>query len=152
MIRGRNLSHVSATMTRMTSSSPVPAAVRPDPPRRDAGSPTGGLGSAAGPPLWFLANCDPCGSDLAQPFRSQVERDAWAIAHLLGTGHTVGLSVDEVPSDAHLSAFLRNTPDSGGFRWLCMAPECARWIGPYGTPQLALADWRGHAIRIGVAR
>lgn len=103
-------------------------------------------GSGPSDSLWFLAECHHCGGDLAQPFRKQAERDQWAIAHLLGTGHAVRLSVDGIDDDLHLAAYLRRTDDAGGFKWLCPAPTCAvRWIGSYDTPQLALADWRGHA-------
>jgi hypothetical protein len=149
----------------MTSTSPVPTPVRPP---QDAGgvTPSDEVGPNARPgenlvaastspearpggtgltSLWFLADCDRCGGDLAQPFRRQAERDQWAIDHLLGTGHAVRLSVDGLAEDLHLTTYLRYTDGRDGFKWLCPAPQCAKWIGPYETPQLALADWRGHA-------
>jgi hypothetical protein len=105
--------------------------------------PAGGVGP--GDSLWFLAACERCGSDLAEPFRNQSERDHWAIAHLLGTGHTVNISVDGVPAEAHLTAYLRRTEDGAGFKWLCPGDAHPAWIGNYETPQLAIADWRGHS-------
>jgi hypothetical protein len=136
----------------MTSSSPVPAPVSTAPPAGASATPPGELGPNL--PLWFLAHCDPCGGEsFAEPFRRQADRDTWAVDHLLATGHTVRLSIDDVPSDTHLAAYLRRVDAAGeAFQWLCPSTDCARWIGPHETPQLALADWRGHATRIGVAR
>jgi hypothetical protein len=136
----RNLSHLSATVRPMTPSSPVPVPATQAPPVAPDGPPVGELGL-----IWFLAHCARCsGEDLSQPFRTQVVRDSWAIEHMAATGHTVSLSVDEASADSHLSAYLRRTDDGDGFKWLCMAGSCVTWIGPYDTPQLALADWRGH--------
>lgn len=163
---GSQLSHVSATITPMSSTSPVPAPAHAP---RDGRAPTsagevdpndcpgGNLVAAStssedhpGGLIWFLANCERCGGEsFSQPFRRQAERDQWAIGHLLGTRHAVSLSVDEVSAESHLSTYLRFTDDGDGFKWLCMATGCVKWIGPYDTPQLALADWRGHA---GLAR
>lgn len=125
----------------MTSSSPAPAPVH-DPRSRGGAPPSGELD----PIVWLLAYCARCGSELAQPFRSQVDRDAWAVEHLLATGHTVSMEIDGQDGnvEAHTSVYLRRTDDGDGFKWLCMASGCVRWIGPYDTPQLALADWRGH--------
>jgi hypothetical protein len=161
---GSQLSHVSATISRMTSTSPVPT--QTSDPRGPGGmTPSGEVDLSARPggnlvaastssevrpgsglitDLWFLAGCARCGEDLAQPFRRQAERDQWAIAHLLGTRHSVSLSVDGMSADVHQSMYLRFDDDGAEFKWLCMAVSCVKWIGPYATPQLALADWRFH--------
>jgi hypothetical protein len=134
----------------MTSSSPVPVPASPSPSRlREA--PTGELGFTAGrteagsPGIWFMASCDRCNSDLAQPFRVQSERDQWAVAHLVDTGHVVRIGVDGIPDSAHLTAYLRRTADGNGFKWLCPGDAHPAWIGNYETVQLALADWRSHS-------
>lgn len=96
--------------------------------------------------VWFLAVCHRCGEDLAQPFRDEHDRDEWAARHLADVGHTVQLTVeglDAMPG-LHMSGVLR-LDDDGRFKWLCPAADCERWNGPYDTPQLAIASWRGHS-------
>lgn len=150
LVTTRHLSHVPAMLSPMTSSSPVPAPA-PLSPSRLREAPAGGLGPIAGatearsPGIWFLASCDRCGNDFGQPFRVQVDRDRWAVNHLLGTGHVVRIGVDGVPDSSHLAAYLRRTDDGDGFKWLCPGDAHPVWVGTYETPQLALADWRGHS-------
>jgi hypothetical protein len=141
----RNLSHVSATLLLMTSSSPVHAPVTRPPARGDL-TPPGELGPnfRAGS-IWFLAGCDRCSTDTAEPFQNQTKRDGWAVDHLTSTGHVVRISVDGVPDSAHLTAYLRRTDDGAGFKWLCPGDARPAWIGNYETVQLALADWRSHS-------
>lgn len=153
----------------MTSTSPVSASLRPP---RAADAPSGEVGPGSRPArsgvaastptgaapggIWFLAGCDRCDPDLDQPFSVQADRDQWAMAHVVATHHTVRLTVDGVAPESHLSVVIRyrsnpavtGRPVAGGtYAWLCPAPDadCVRWHGPYETPQLALADWRGHS-------
>lgn len=130
----------------MTSSSPVHTPATRPPARGDL-TPPGELGSnlRAGGSIWFLAGCDRCGEDLAQPFRIQAERDGWAVEHLTSTGHVVRIGVDGVSDSAHLTAYLRRTADGDGFKWLCPGDAHPAWIGNYETVQLALAGWRSHS-------
>jgi hypothetical protein len=107
----------------------------------DQAPPGGGLG----PIVWYLAVCHRCEPDLAEPFRDEDERDTHAAAHLVGTGHTVVISVegfDALPG-LHMSAVVKRT-EGGEFKFLCPAGDCQRWNGPYGTAQLAIASWRAH--------
>jgi hypothetical protein len=133
-------------VSRMTPTLPSPTSGSPVIPAPDAGPPEGAVGAL----IWYLATCHQCGADLAQPFHSDVERDDWAAKHVEATGHVVLLSVDAFVEAAPPTRVIRPSElsvDGSGFKFLCVGPGrfCARWNGPYATPQLALAASRAHA-------
>ena len=94
--------------------------------------------------VWYLATCHRCGPDLAQPFTDLVERDEWAVKHAESSGHVVHLSIDGEATDGHHAMLLRYFAYGAFWRWMCPAPACSRWNGPYDSGQLALASWRSH--------
>jgi hypothetical protein len=119
----RELSHVSATILRMTQPSPVTAPVTL---------------------LWYLAACHRCADDLGQPFATEDERDDWAAEHATATGHTVHVfaEADGTIMGEHTSGMVRFTNGAG--RFLCTRATCERWNGPYPSAQVALASFRDH--------
>lgn len=94
--------------------------------------------------MWFIAVCHRCDPDFGQPFAAEDERDEWAAAHAVGSGHVVQLLIEvaRVELGEHTSAMLRFEDDRAW--WLCTAPGCARWNGPYVTAPLAAASFRSH--------
>lgn len=134
----------------MTSSPPrVPAPTTVDP-HAGAGLPQrGGLGSSllemlVPTEMWFIAICHRCDPDFGQPFSDEDERDEWASAHAVGTGHVVQLliEVQHVELGEHTTAMLRFENDRAW--WLCTAPSCEQWNGPYDGAPLAAASFRSH--------
>jgi hypothetical protein len=95
--------------------------------------------------VFYLAHCHRCAvDDFSEPFASEIERDTWAVEHLVNECHTVHLSIDGRDAQHHCSGMLRFTDMGNGFEWLCSSAACRSWVGPYVTAQLALADWRHH--------
>jgi hypothetical protein len=115
------------------------------PQRVGLGSPDPALAAILEPaPMWFIAICHRCNPDFGQPFGDEDERDEWAAAHAVGTGHVVQLLIEVQHAElgGHTTAMLRFEDDRGW--WLCTAEPCVRWNGPYVSAQLAAASFRSH--------
>lgn len=98
-----------------------------------------------GPMVYHLALCVRCGDDLAQPFREESDRDRWAAEHVKGTGHAVRLVMDKLEDfvSLHICGII-SRDETGAFRYVCPADDCATSCGPFDTPELAIASWRTH--------
>jgi hypothetical protein len=137
----------------MTSTSPE-SARPPILPTPGVTTPAGGVGLIAAltpvvhhVPVFYLAICYRCGEDLGVPFiDDEGARDTWAAVHVAHTGHTVQLTIDgfEELAALHMTGVITRTADGNAFTFTCPADECGRENGPYATPQLAIASWRGH--------
>lgn len=101
----------------------------------------GGPMSGADPDgaTWHLATCHRCGSDFAQPFFSPERRDAWAVAHVASSEHSVILSED--PPGARPAMILRRV--SGMWMWICTSCTGLRGDRGWGGHS-AIAEFRGH--------
>jgi hypothetical protein len=100
---------------------------------------------------WYLATCHRCDPDFAQPFRREASRDAWAVAHVAATGHSVVISVQPSSAPAVVLQF-------GDRKWVWICTHCAltaaRDIDPdecggadFDTGMLALTAARAHQCR-----
>lgn len=121
---------------------PTPSPLSAESPASAGGSPEGGVGLVP----WFLAACNRCNIDgLEEPFLAEDARDDWAAKHAAAAGHVVFVSIDGGPEPARALRLDENGQD---FRFLCVAPKCARWNGPFPSAQVALASARAHVCRV----
>jgi hypothetical protein len=132
-----HLSHVSARIEGMTSSSPLA---------------TPAQHFEATNPVWHVLWCHTCDPDYGISYPTEGERDGAAFTHV-PSGHVVELSIEPVPAtevpgkgavwSGHEGGVRLRRDENGQFRWLYPTDGSVTWAGPYDTPQLALASWRG---------
>lgn len=92
------------------------------------------------------------GGGLHEPFRTRAERDDWVARHVDRLGCRVTASTiaegeggEGLPAYQLERARPARSDRAPGYRWrLAFAGGgWGEWVGPYETPQLALADLRG---------
>jgi hypothetical protein len=140
-VSGVQSAESSGMVSGMTPTLPSPMTGPPVSPAPATGSPEGGVAAA----VWFLAACHRCNIDgLEEPFLDEGARDDWAARHVETAGHVVFVSTD----GSHLPTRVIRRDSDGCYKFLCVAPKCVRWVGPFDSAPIALASARSHTCPV----